>query len=219
VTDTRTTPGTGTDETDLDAGAADLDRVLHALAVMGTATAARYGQATGVAEGVAAAELDACVDRALAIRRPPRDLYGLTPAGRERHARWLPAATAGLRTGLPAVLDAFRLVNREVKQACTHWQLRGGAPNPHDDPAYDTQIIDELALAATRCGRVLAPLAGVDARFARYPARLDAALARARAGEARAVTGVMCDSFHEVWMELHRDLLLSSGVARSAADE
>jgi hypothetical protein len=232
VTDTQT-PGAGLyadgadicaadiDAADIDAEPAgfDVDRVLHTLAVMGAATAQRYGQATGAGDDAAAAALDACVDRGLAARRGPRDLYCLTPAGRERHAGRLPATVAALRPGLHAALDAFRLANREVKRECTRWQLRDGAPNPHDDPAYDAQIIDELAQAATRCGQVLAPLADADARFARYPARLEAALARARAGELRAVTGVMCESFHEVWMELHRDLLLSGGVERCAADE
>ncbi|WP_239334470.1 hypothetical protein [Frankia sp. CiP3] len=196
-------------------GAAGVDRALHALAVMGTATPPQYVQATGRP----AAELDACVDRGLAMCRPPSGRYGLTPAGRERHARWLPAATASLRGLLPVVLDAFRLVNRDVKECCTRWQLRDGVPNPHDDAGYDSRIIEELAPLAVRCAQLLAPLAVVEERFARYPARLDGALARARAGEARAVTGVLCGSFHEVWMELHRDLLLSGGAERCAADE
>jgi hypothetical protein len=29
-------------------------------------------------------------------------------------------------------------------------------------------------------------------------------------------TGVMCGSFHDVWMELHEDLILTQGIDRAA---
>ncbi|NDB06003.1 MAG: MarR family transcriptional regulator, partial [Acidimicrobiia bacterium] len=36
------------------------------------------------------------------------------------------------------------------------------------------------------------------------------------AGQTNMFTGVMCGSFHDVWMELHEDLILSQGIDRAA---
>ncbi len=36
------------------------------------------------------------------------------------------------------------------------------------------------------------------------------------AGDQRMFTGVMCGSYHDVWMELHEDLILSQGIDRVA---
>ena len=35
-------------------------------------------------------------------------------------------------------------------------------------------------------------------------------------GETNMFTGVMCGSYHDVWMELHEDLILTQGIDRSA---
>ena len=35
-------------------------------------------------------------------------------------------------------------------------------------------------------------------------------------GDMRMFTGVMCGSYHDVWMELHEDLLLTQGIDRVA---
>jgi hypothetical protein len=49
--------------------------------------------------------------------------------------------------------------------------------------------------------------------------RLAAALDRVRGGEVAAFARPMADSYHDIWMELHQDLLLSAGRERGAADE
>jgi len=36
------------------------------------------------------------------------------------------------------------------------------------------------------------------------------------AGETKMFTGVMCGSYHDVWMELHEDLILTQGIDRTA---
>jgi hypothetical protein len=53
-------------------------------------------------------------------------------------------------------------------------------------------------------------------RLAHYPQRLSAALARATAGDSRAVAHPLDDSYHQVWFELHEDLLSLLGLAREA---
>ena len=55
-------------------------------------------------------------------------------------------------------------------------------------------------------GRELAP----------YAARLSNTCKRVMNGETNMFTGVMCGSYHDVWMELHEDLILTQGLDRVA---
>jgi len=53
-------------------------------------------------------------------------------------------------------------------------------------------------------------------RLAPYAPRLDATCRLVQDGQQNMFTGVMCGSFHDVWMELHEDLILTQGIDRSA---
>ena len=53
------------------------------------------------------------------------------------------------------------------------------------------------------------------AALARYSARLDGRR-RGGAGDNKRFTGVMCESFHDVWMELHEDLIVMQRIDRVA---
>ena len=46
--------------------------------------------------------------------------------------------------------------------------------------------------------------------------RLEATCRRVLDGERNMFTGVMCGSYHDVWMELHEDLILTQGIDRVA---
>jgi hypothetical protein len=80
-------------------------------------------------------------------------------------------------------------------------------------------VITELATVHTQAVGFLEPAGAVMPRFARYPLRLGAALRRVRGGEIAAFTKPLTESYHDVWMELHQDLLTSLGRVRSGADE
>ena len=54
------------------------------------------------------------------------------------------------------------------------------------------------------------------ARLAPYGPRLEQSCRRVVAGETKMFTGVMCGSYHDVWMELHEDLILTQGIDRAA---
>ncbi len=45
---------------------------------------------------------------------------------------------------------------------------------------------------------------------------LTVVLGRVKQGETNMFTGVMCGSYHDAWMELHEDLILTQGIDRSA---
>ena len=80
-------------------------------------------------------------------RRHARDL-GPTRA-RQRRVESSPSAPT--RTFLP--------LNRELLRLCHDWQVRRGAANTHDDPAYDWTVIDRLVQLDERVGPVVRRLA------------------------------------------------------------
>jgi hypothetical protein len=53
-------------------------------------------------------------------------------------------------------------------------------------------------------------------RLASYRPRLRAAAQRLAAGETDMFTGVMKGSYHDIWMELHEDLICVLGIDRAA---
>jgi hypothetical protein len=52
-------------------------------------------------------------------------------------------------------------------------------------------------------------------RLQPYAPRLDASCQRLVSGETNMFTGVMCGSYHDVWMELHEDLILTQSIDRA----
>jgi hypothetical protein len=144
-----------------------------------------------------------------------RDMYGLLPPGKERHAALLDEiADADVRTALAAHYDRFLELNDEFKQICTAWQMRDGEPNDHTDADYDQACVAKLAGLAAAAAPVIDDFASALPRIGRYGARLAAAAARVVSGETKQFTGVMCESFHDIWMELHEDLIALQRIDR-----
>ncbi|MFD8396534.1 hypothetical protein ACFV2N_47050 [Streptomyces sp. NPDC059680] len=171
-----------------------------------------------------AAELAACAEDNLVQRLEGHIAgYMLTPAGKQAHHSLLvvdvqaPATQAALN----AAYNSFLKLNGTCKQICTDWQIREptGLPNDHKDYAYDRFVIEELADTHKRMIAGLTPMAAALDRFGLYPPRLTGALRRIRGGDIAAFARPMANSYHDIWMELHQDLLLSLQRKRSALDE
>ncbi len=204
---------------------ADTERflVVHALKVKGLASAEDLTEITGrtdlapVLDELTAAEL-------VKLRTGRIGGYTLTKEGRAAHPQLVAAAvTDEERAGLGRTYDAFLPVNGRFKQVCTRWQIRSGPdgdqqPNDHSDEAYDAAVVEELGAVHEDAVRALAPAASASPRFGRYAERFAAALERVRGGDPTAFARPMSHSYHDVWMELHEDLLLSLGRARDADD-
>ena len=87
----------------------------------------------------------------------------------------------------------------------------GSCPKRLFVPTADTRLI---ALDAdTR--PVLASMGQLIERLSPYGSRLEQACRRVVGGETKMFTGVMCGSYHDVWMELHEDLILTQRVDRA----
>ncbi len=192
-------------------------RTLHALRIRGLATAEGIAETTGLGRDDAEADLAVLAGRGWAMFRDRRALWQITADGRAAHGAELETDLDGVAVDdLGPAYASFLELNREFKALCGAWQLREGQPNDHLDADYDRQAIRRLRALHDRATPVLADLQRVLRRLAPYAPRLGDALARLEAGDTSRFTGVMCDSYHDVWMELHEDLLLTQGLDRSS---
>jgi hypothetical protein len=103
--------------------------VLHALRCVGFAGPGRVASATGLPEADVESEL---IDLAVAGERIADEL-----------------TTAGTRTVVAEAYDGFLVLNPELLELCTAWQLRSVdgvvTPNDHTDPVHDARVLDRLA--------------------------------------------------------------------------
>jgi hypothetical protein len=199
--------------------------ILHALRLKGFAEPADVSDATNLAESDAAEKLTAFRDRELVKRRDGRvSGFLLLPAGKELHATLLEVdlATADCLAQIEACYSAFLDYNETFKQLCGDWQLRtvGGAQvaNDHLDAEYDADIAARLAALQPVVAEVIDELSAAMARFAPYSRRLDRAATRFVEGDQAALAQPLARSYHDVWMELHEDFLVTLDRNRSAAD-
>ncbi len=202
------------------AGAIDDDEarflVLHALRIKGFSSAATLAELSTVDADSTAAILVELAESGHTKFFEARELWQLTPEGKERHAAELADVAGAACAGLRFHYEPFLELNTQLKELCTVWQTRGGEPNDHTDERYDAERLADLDRFNASCAPVLDGFAEVVPRFAAYRHRLTGAAARALNGETKMFTGVMCGSFHDIWMELHEDLIQLLGVDRHA---
>ncbi|MFI5529448.1 transcriptional regulator [Kitasatospora sp. NPDC051853] len=194
--------------------------VLHALRCAGSVSVARLGAITGLDESDAEFELiDLGAGGLVSRLSGGMPVWSLTDAGRaadaERIAGELDSARA--RERVTAAYERFMVLNPELLDLCTAWQLRPVdgvmSVNEHDDPGYDSRVLARFADLDRRAAPVCAELSAALPRFGRYPVRLADALGRAAAGELAYVADDTA-SYHVVWAELHEDLLATLGLER-----
>lgn len=193
--------------------------VLHHLVMKGIADRDALSTCTGLGDQELAAGVADLLDEALILERTGRiSGFAPTPAGRRAHASAIEHDPLRARRGeLADWYSRFELINAEFKELCTAWQLIDGERiNDHADAAYDAAIVARLADLHARTGGLICEVA--DERLGRYLARLTDAEQAIVSGDARRLTAPLCESYHDVWMELHHDLITSFGRARTAAD-
>jgi hypothetical protein len=193
-------------------------RTFHALRIKGFATADTLAEITAVDAQHVEAYLTGFSEVGLVQFRENRGLWQLTPDGREAHREYLAADLDGLDpvAALADHYSTFIELNGRFKELCGDWQLRDGAPNDHSDPDYDADVIDRLHGVHTEAEPVVSEMGQVIDRLSPYSSRLTVVLGRVKQGETNMFTGVMCGSYHDAWMELHEDLILTQGIDRAA---
>ena len=188
--------------------------VLHVLRIRGFATP--HGLTASLGE-FPSEIIGGLVDAGLVRYIEPRQMYGLLPDGKVRHEALLEVlADASVRAELAEPYERFLVLNDSFKALCTTWQMCGDQPNDHSDVEYDRACVDQLGQLSADVQPLIADLARAVLRLARYGPRLSTASANVAMGEHKQFTGVMCESFHDVWMELHEDLIVLQRIDRTA---
>lgn len=197
--------------------------ILHALRVKGLARPEVLAGLTGIAvDDLPAATADVVAEGLVMVREGALAGYMLTAPGRAAAEQAVAddEPTRAAADALAAFDAAFLPVNTDFKALCHRWQVRAsGEPNDHTDAAYDAGVVADLATLHAALAPLLAEVAEALPRFARWEPRLAAALARVQEGDVASFARPMYESYHDIWMELHNDVVLSLGRARTAADE
>jgi hypothetical protein len=193
-------------------------RVHHLLRIKGFATPGQIIEITGLEDETVTEHLHGLLEKELVIHRETRGMWQLSPAGKQAHVDELRADTlaGGYLDALRPTYGPFLVLNNTFKELCGDWQLRNGQPNDHSDAPYDTKQIKRLAKLDADAQKICQSIGKSAVRFSGYSVRLSKAKVAVEQGEHKRFTGVMCESYHDVWMELHEDLILTQGIDRTA---
>lgn len=186
--------------------------VLHALKVRGFADPERIAESTGMTTDAVAAVLDGTTERGHTRKREGRiSGYMLTPAGKARHVLLRGESVSGDdAAAISEAYESFLRPNRAFKQLTTDWQLK-----QDDDGSVGSRLGDIHRDVSAVVDRAVT----VQPRFAGYRSRFDIALEAFRGGDRDALVKPLSGSYHDVWMELHEDLLATLGRERTDDDE
>lgn len=189
----------------------------HALRIKGFARTEMLADMIALEASLVRTTLGGLAERGMAVFREARELWQLTPEGRQAHLSALAEDVAKFDlAALKPHYHSFLGINDSFKTLCGDWQLRNGQPNDHSDDAYDRAVIDRLHRLREAAEPVVTSMASIVPRLRPYVQRLEGAATQVASGAHNMFTGVMCGSFHDIWMELHEDLILTQGIDRSA---
>lgn len=193
-------------------------RTFHALRIKGFAKAETIAEVADLPLSLVEEHLEGLQAREWAQFREARELWQLTTVGREEHHIALTEDVGGshITAQLHDHYEAFLALNDRFKTLCGDWQLRDGQPNDHSDAKYDKAVVQRLVAIDADAKPVVERMGAVLARLAPYGPRLARTCQEVVDGETKMFTGVMCGSYHDVWMELHEDLILTQGIDRAA---
>lgn len=191
-------------------------RTFHALRIKGFAKVETIAEVADLPSAVVAEHLSGLHGREWAMFREARQLWQLTPVGRDEHRIALAEDVGGVDIAgqLCAPYVSFLQLNERFKSLCGAWQLRHGEPNDHSDASYDEGVVTQLVGLNEKVVPVVRSMGAFLDRLAPYAPRLANKCERVASGETNMFTGVMCGSYHDVWMELHEDLILTQGINR-----
>lgn len=185
--------------------------VLHALRVRGFASPEQVAESNGIEVAKVGEVLAGTTERGHTKERTGRiNGFMLTPAGKARHVLLRgDSISASEAASVTSAYEKFLAPNAEFKQLTTDVQL-GNIQSEAIGAAFEGIHGEVVA--------VLEELSAVNPRFSRYEHRLGAALERYEGGDVDALARPMSGSYHDIWMELHEDLLATIGRERSAED-
>jgi hypothetical protein len=189
--------------------------VLHAVRVMGYARSARIAARLGLSVDETDEHLLDAEARGWTTVSSfgGDDGWSLTESGKSHGERLLAVEldNVGARAAVEEIYQQFLPFNDVVAEACTAWQLSELGIRTPGSTLPDT--IAALEKPAAALAEFENRLTKHLQRFSGYHRRFTQALTAARA-EPAWITGTNRDSCHQVWFELHEDLIATLGRTR-----
>jgi pyruvate,orthophosphate dikinase len=115
-------------------------------------------------------------------------------------------------------LDNFLDLDGRMKVIVTAWQMHevDGKPvlNEHTDLDYDAEVLSDLETFHIDAAAWIDEFCGGLPRLGAYKARLGRAAGLVAEGHLDYIASPRLDSYHNVWFELHEDLILLAGRTR-----
>lgn len=107
--------------------------------------------------------------------------------------------------------ETFRTLNEELKQLCADWQARTDAQGPED-------FVAPLSTIDQHIQTILAEIVPAVPHFAEYSARFTRALNKFTSDSDNYLTGVLVDSYHNIWFECHECFFITLNHSRQAEE-
>jgi len=198
-------------------GTVTVEATLRLLGIKGFATPDAVAAALASTEDEASGLLNQMVADGLAKLMGP--MVSLTDDGKlvAGELRLVDSAQWGAGNAVEA-LDSFLDLDDRMKVIVTAWQMRevDGVPvlNDHSDPEYDAAVLADLETLHIDADKWIDGLCGGLPRLATYKARLSRAASFVADGDHNYIASPRLDSYHNVWFELHEDLILLAGRTR-----
>ncbi len=147
------------------------------------------------------------------------DMFSLTDDGKAIAGELLAADREEWGTdNAQAALDSFLDLDGRLKVIVTAWQMQevDGVPvlNDHADPDYDAAVLADLEVLHVDATAWLTGLCRELPRLGAYDARLGRAADFVTKGDHDYIASPRLDSYHNIWFELHEDLILLAGHTR-----
>src|SRR5699024_3172914 len=134
----------------------------------------------------------------------------LTPVGKARHLLLVQDRLSNKQYhAITSAYERFLTPNSAFKALITHWQMKEES---------QSTILAKHNQTHPQVEEVLQDAASADERFGCYINRLDEAKQRFDNGDQDARAKPLSESYHDIWMELHEDLLATLGKERTDAD-
>ncbi|MGA8040725.1 MAG: transcriptional regulator [Acidimicrobiia bacterium] len=194
--------------------------VLHALRCIGFASEERVATAAGMPVQETTAHLRMLLKKGLVESTSgPFGGWGVTDSGRRSDMASLEEElrATGAHDRVRLDYESFLRLNPVLLQICTAWQMRKlgdtAILNDHTDADYDAGVLSRLMRIDDTAQEICADLATHSPRFGVYARRLSAALDAVMAGKHAQLADAL-ESYHNIWFQLHEDLLTTLGLTR-----
>jgi pyruvate,orthophosphate dikinase len=201
----------------VDSSPATVEAILRLLSIKGFATPDATAAALQTTEEEASGLLDRMTADGLVKLMGP--MFSLTDDGKlvAGELRSTDCEEWGADSALEA-LDSFLDLDGRMKVIVTAWQMRevDGVPvlNEHADLDYDAEVLSDLETLHIDAAAWIDELCGGLPRLGAYKARLNRAAGLVAEGDHDYIASPRLDSYHNVWFELHEDLILLAGRTR-----